>query len=158
MLPIKQLMVIILISTVGGCGVEKSQTQMKAELLETDRAFAAWSVEHGAAEAFRHFLAPDAMELSPRSEPVYGRETIYQEMLNAGEDYILAWDPQDGDVAASGDLGWTWGRYTFSFQDADGIDRVNYGKYLNIWKKQPDGTWRVVVDMGNQSPAPKTVS
>ncbi|MCF7902005.1 MAG: nuclear transport factor 2 family protein [Candidatus Marinimicrobia bacterium] len=148
----------ILLLGVGGCSVQKSQEQMKQDLLDTDRAFAAYSEEHGAAEAFRHFLAPEAMELSPRSEPVYGRENIYQEMLKAGGEYVLVWEPQDGDVAASGDLGWTWGRYTFTVKDSDDIEHVNYGKYLNIWKRLADGNWRVVVDMGNQSPVPKADS
>ncbi len=32
---------------------------------------------------------------------------------------------------------------------------VNYGKYVTIWKKQADGTWKFVVDVGNKSPAPE---
>ena len=37
----------------------------------------------------------------------------------------------------------------------DGKPVIEYGKYTSIWKKQADGSWKVVLDMGNASPAPK---
>lgn len=152
------LVLITYILSIGGCSVPKSQEEMKQELLDTDRAFAAYSVEHGAAEAFRQFLAENALELSANANPVSGRDNIYQQMLKAGDGYELKWEPQDGEVALGGDMGWTWGLYTLRYQTSAGENRVNYGKYLNIWKRQPDGAWRVVVDMGNQSPPPDGIS
>ena len=41
---------------------------------------------------------------------------------------------------------------SLAYTDADDI--VTYGKYLNIWKKQEDGSWRLTIDMGNHSPDP----
>lgn len=126
----------------------------RQELLDTDRDFAAYSVEHGAAEAFRAFMAKDAMQLPAGAEPIIGNDAIYKSMLEGGTDYVLAWEPQSGDVAMSGDMGWTWGKYTFTFKDSEGVEQTRYGKYLNIWQRQLDGKWLAVVDLGNSSPAP----
>jgi ketosteroid isomerase-like protein len=58
-------------------------------------------------------------------------------------------------MAASGDLGYTYGNYQLKAKDKDGKVVTRYGKYASIWKKQKDGSWKVVLDMGNSSPAPK---
>ena len=63
----------------------------------------------------------------------------------------MLWQPQVGEVAASGDGGWSGGQYQVV---VDG-ENTDTGKYLNIWKKQPDGTWKVRLDIGNQRPKPE---
>jgi ketosteroid isomerase-like protein len=126
----------------------------KAKLLQTDREFAQKSIEAGAAEAFKMFLLENALQLPAGTNPRFGRENIYQTMKAAGEGYTLAWEPQNGEVAASGEFGYTWGNFTLSWEDSGGTKQAHYGKYLNVWKKQ-DGQWKVLVDMGNSSPAPE---
>jgi ketosteroid isomerase-like protein len=64
-------------------------------------------------------------------------------------DNRLTWEPAGGDVAASGDLGYTYGTFEFRSKDKDGKPVVDHGKYTSIWKKQKDGSWKVVLDMGN---------
>jgi ketosteroid isomerase-like protein len=57
-------------------------------------------------------------------------------------------------VAKSGELGWTWGTYELHTKDADGKPVIRYGKYVNVWRKQKNGEWKVIVDLGNPSPPP----
>ncbi|HYR10632.1 MAG TPA: hypothetical protein VEQ60_22840 [Longimicrobium sp.] len=57
--------------------------------------------------------------------------------------------PVAGGMAASGDLGYTVGDGVSRGEDG----RVGYTKYLSVWRLQPDGTWRWVVDAGNPRPA-----
>jgi ketosteroid isomerase-like protein len=71
------------------------------------------------------------------------------------EGTTLTWTPVKADMAASGDLGYTYGNYVYTAKNKDGKPVANYGKYTSIWKKQKDGQWKVVVDMGNSSPDPK---
>jgi len=61
----------------------------------------------------------------------------------------LLWTPLGGGVSASGDLGYTYGTYEFRSRDEDGKLGSTYGKYATIWRKQSDGSWKVVLDMGN---------
>ena len=67
-------------------------------------------------------------------------------------DYTLDWSPQYAEVAKSGELGYTWGTYSLTYMDQNGEEQKSYGKYLNIWKKQADGNWKVAIDIGNESP------
>ena len=69
-------------------------------------------------------------------------------------DFSLTWAPVKADMAASGDMGYTYGNYELKSKDKDGQLVTHYGKYASIWKKQKDGSWKVVLDMGNSGPAP----
>lgn len=117
-------------------------------LLETDIAFAAKSVEVGAPEAFFSFLTENSIQLPAAGDPIQGRAAIRENMTGPVK-YTLAWQPQFAEVALLGDLGWTWGNW--QKRDSSG-QQVAHGRYVNIWKKQPDGSWRVRLDMGNVVP------
>ena len=69
------------------------------------------------------------------------------------KDNHLTWRPVGADISASGDLGYTYGTFEFRSKDKNGKPTVEHGKYTSIWKKQNDGSWKVVLDMGNASPA-----
>ena len=126
-----------------------------AALLAADRTFAQTSIDSGAAEAFRQYLAEEAIQLPSGAHPIHGREAIYLGMLDAPEDAELAWQPQAAQVASSGDMGFTWGNYQYSYNNSGGVRTVSHGKYLNVWQKDSERGWVVLVDMGNASPAPQ---
>jgi ketosteroid isomerase-like protein len=122
------------------------------ELLEADRAFAALSERSNPKTAFAAYMAPDGLIL-PRGSvgAVEGLEQVLA-ALGEGDDpgYRLLWQPQFAEVAAGGDMGWTWGQYQVL---AEG-ETISTGKYLNVWTRQADGRWKVRADIGNQRPAP----
>ncbi len=115
------------------------------------------SVSRGARAAFAHYMAPDAVSLPQGGVPVRGADKISANLPDLGE-ASLTWIPSGGDVAASGDLGYTWGTYEYRSKNAQGQAVVGFGKYTTIWKRQADGDWRAVLDMGNQSPGPASGS
>ena len=147
------IMGIILVTTGVMTCSPVNQKDESMLLLSADRSFADLSREKGAAEAFREYLTVDAIQLPDGGHPIMGRDSIYAAM-QPGQELTLNWDPQQATVAESGELGYTWGTYTFTWQDTGGSTTTSYGKYLNIWRKQDDGNWKVVVDMGNSSPEP----
>ncbi len=136
-----------------GCHPAPDPAKELESLLATDREFAAASVARGAAEAFREYLLDGALQLPAGSMPIEGRENIYREMKKGAEGIILNWEPRDGLVAASGELGYTWGMYTVEARLVEGRDGgrsgIRTGKYLNVWRKDDRGRWRVLVDTGN---------
>ena len=113
------------------------------KLLQTDREFSSYSMQHGASEAFAKYLTNDALQLPNHNQPIFGVNKIAETMKG---DYTLTWEPQNGKVSSSGDLGYTWGNYTLKLTNGE----VEKGKYLNIWAKE-NNEWRVIVDMGNMS-------
>jgi ketosteroid isomerase-like protein len=126
----------------------------KSLLLKTDAAFSQASVGKGSAEAFHEYLDENALMLPDGSHPILGRESIYA-IMSGGTGSVLTWEPVMAEVAQSGDLGYTWGRYKSMHAGADGAIQTQYGKYLNVWKKQEDGYWKVLVDIGNTNPQPE---
>jgi len=140
------------ISNVSIVNAQGGLSADQKKLLNTDWEFSRTSVKKGAAAAFYLFLTNNAMQLPEGSLPIYGKKAIFDTMMQG--DYTLSWTPVKAEVARSGELGWTWGKFVVQVIQKDGSELTSYGKYLNIWKKQADGSWKVVVDMGNQSPSP----
>jgi ketosteroid isomerase-like protein len=118
-------------------------------LLRTDQAFAAQALKTDAADAFREFLAPEGVQLPPVGAPVLGREAVAARMRT---ELILSWKPMHAEVAQSSDLGWSWGTYEVHARENPGGPALAVGKYVNIWRRQPDGSWKVIADIGNQAP------
>ena len=131
----------------------KSSVSDETKLFDTDVAFSQASEVNGDAEAFNMYLADAAIQLPAGSHPIIGREAIYEGMKDSG-DITLTWSPVKAEVSRSGDMGYTWGNYRVSSHGIDGEAKVGYGKYLNVWAKQSNGEWKVLIDMGNPSPPP----
>jgi ketosteroid isomerase-like protein len=117
--------------------------------LEAD--FMKAAAERGS-EGYMSFYAEDAIEVPNGSEAIHGKANIAKTMdfLN-DKNNQLTWTPVDAGISLSGDLGYTSGKYEFRSKDKDGKVKIEHGKYTSIWKKQPDGNWKVVLDMGNAS-------
>ena len=129
------------------------EAQCADDILKTDYAFAAYSVGYGPIAAFAQFLEEDGMQLPSGAMPILGRDNVV-EAMKAGPEFELDWDPKHAESSASCDLGWTWGTYEATFPDSTGALLVSRGKYVNVWRRNADGNWRVVIDAGNQSGLP----
>jgi ketosteroid isomerase-like protein len=94
--------------------------------------------------------------LMPNAPIATGKDAVAK--LIAGHFAIhyskLTWHPNSVGVARSGELGYTSGTYELSFKDASGKTIADKGKYLIVWKKHPDSTWRVLFDMSNSDLPP----
>lgn len=121
-------------------------------LVQLETEFAKAVAEHGRA-AFATYFADDGVELE-EGGGIATRDAIAKQPAWP-EGTTLTWTPVKADMSASADLGYTYGNYVFKSKDKEGKPVTYYGKYTSIWKKQKDGSWKVVVDMGNSSPAPK---
>jgi ketosteroid isomerase-like protein len=126
-------------------------------LLAADAQFARDTAARGA-EGWASWFAEDGFMFPAGKPAVQGRNDIRDLMSNLRDprtgrgELTLEWEPIGGDVSSSGDLGWTYGSYRAA--TAQGERR---GKYLTVWRRQPDGIWRVQADLGNPGPpaAPK---
>jgi ketosteroid isomerase-like protein len=132
------------------CASSRDPARGVESLLETDHEFARYSREHGAADAFDRYLADDAIQLPDRGEVIQGRVAIVDGLRALDDGWVLDWAPVHAEVSDDGRMGWTWGRY--SLYRVATPDSRQLGKYLNVWRRGPDGRWRVAADMGNQAP------
>jgi len=82
-------------------------------VLDADRAFAAAAKEKGARAAFVEFAARDAIMFRQGVGPVKGIAAIGQAFASP-ETATAAWEPEGGEIAASGDLAYTWGYFAWT--------------------------------------------
>lgn len=113
-----------------------------ASLVEAERAFSRASESQGTRAAFLEFLARDAVVFRPA--PVAGRP-VYERMP-AGDPAVLTWAPEAAEVAASGELGYTTGPY--AVRPSREAAPSSFGRYVSVWAREPDGTWKVLIDAG----------
>ncbi len=126
--------------------------QERESLLQQDLRFADVAYEEGVAEAYRRFMAEDAIQLPDGGLAIGGRDAIYADMLaiTDGVEFSLTWEPLEVEVAASGDLGYTWGIYYYESLDEIGAPFVAEGKYVYLWRKN-EGRWELILDITNQT-------
>jgi ketosteroid isomerase-like protein len=122
-----------------------------AALADAERAFAKAATVEGWRDAFLEFFADDAIAFAPGV--VSAKDRLRKQPSRPFSEAELVWEPRTGDVAASGELGWLTGPST-SINHKSPDPKRGYGCYLSIWRKQPDGAWRVYIDVGINGPEP----
>jgi ketosteroid isomerase-like protein len=122
------------------------------EIRAADVEFSSDATKHGTGVAFGRYAAADAQIFSGPGEFISGPNAISESFGPPTEKNTLVWHPVHGEVAASGDLGFTVGNAVFTGVREDGAKLERYSKYLTVWKKQRDGSWRYVVDGGSARP------
>lgn len=119
----------------------------KMKMMEADRAFSQLSEEKGMKNAFLEYIDSNGVLLRPNQMPLMGADAIDFLIRQNDSSFTLKWEPRNGIVARSGELGYTYGVYSLHSNDKD---TTYYGNYVSIWKKQLDGSWKFVLDSGNE--------
>jgi len=114
------------------------------------------AAEEKGSAGYLSYYADDAVEVPNGAPVIQGKANIAKAMgFLDNKNNRLTWTPVGADISSGGDLGYTYGNYEFHSKDKDGKPVVTHGKYTSIWKKQADGSWKVVLDMGNTSSEPQ---
>ena len=124
----------------------------KVLLFDLEARFAKDVLERGGA-GFAAWFADDGVALGNGQAPVIGRVAIAKSANWSPKDYQLTWTPTDAQMSPSGDMGYTWGHFEGHSKDANGNPVTTTGRYMTIWRKQKDGSWKVVLDAGANEPA-----
>jgi ketosteroid isomerase-like protein len=99
-------------------------------------------------EAFLKYMDTSAVMLRPGRMPLKGMDAAQFIYNQNDSSYILTWVPRGAEIASSGDMGYTDGIWT-AYQKKWLSDSVSQGTYVTIWEKQANGTWKFVLDTGN---------
>ncbi|HJS25193.1 MAG TPA: DUF4440 domain-containing protein [Pyrinomonadaceae bacterium] len=97
------------------------------------------------------YYTDDAVVMPPNIPTLTGKEgirSLWKSMLGSPT-FSGGWKATKVDVARSGDLAYVTGNYEFNEQDNSGKPITDKGTYLEIWRKQADGSWKCVADMFN---------
>jgi ketosteroid isomerase-like protein len=131
---------IALLAVLAGFLPAASGSDATDAALAEDVAFAAASAERGQQAAFLEFLSPDAIVFRPGAVPAHDWFATHEQ--GSGR---LAWTPSATASDCTGQWAVTTGPWTYASPEGGGSAA---GHYLSIWKRQPDGRWRVVLDNG----------
>ena len=110
-------------------------------IVDAERAFAAHVAALGTKDGFLAYLAPTSVIFRPG--PVNGPRAMAAAPVSPA---LLAWMPERVVMSSSNDLAfsmgpWTW--HTVANQPASA-----WGTFVSLWKRMPDGEWKVVLDAG----------
>jgi ketosteroid isomerase-like protein len=117
------------------------------ELFDAERAFVRLAAEKGFRDSFYTYFADDGIAFNPH--PFRVRTTLAGAPPSPGP-MGATWAPVYGDISAAGDLGWDTGPLVFEGKDG-APDR--HGMFFSIWKRQADGSFKVVLDIGSDTPS-----
>jgi ketosteroid isomerase-like protein len=117
------------------------------KLMELEGRFAEDVATNGG-KAFANWFADDAVSLSDGKPAVRGRGAIAASANWDPKAYSLTWTPQGAEMSPSNEMGYTWGHYIGKSMGPDGKQVATSGRYITIWKKLPDGSWKVALDAG----------
>ena len=120
-------------------------------LLELEGRFAQ-DVAAGGGKAFARWFADDAVTLNNGFPAVLGRGNIASQAQWDPRQYQLTWVPQGAQMGPSNDMGFTWGHYEGHSTDKAGQPIVKTGRYMTVWKKLPNGDWKVALDASADEP------
>ena len=142
-----------------GCEPDVDADEAAAELLAADRARAE-AIRSGGRDGYREYFArwaEDGVLYPAGRQTVRGREAVIRFVFEPppSDEAGLAIRPLHATVAASGELGYTLGTYERSVSGADGGPLRRPGRYLAVWRRDPRGVWRTVVEIHNPLDVPR---
>jgi ketosteroid isomerase-like protein len=118
------------------------------EIVETERAFAAKALVVGWKQAFLEYFADEAIGFQAGVAGL-ARDQIAQ-APDPPKDSALLWEPRYGDIASSGEMGYLTGPST---SRAPGRPE-RHQTYASVWKRQRNGSFKVILDVGVPTPKP----
>lgn len=117
------------------------------KLVETELQFARTAAEKGTRSAFLEFLADDGVIFSPTE---MNGKLVWKGRPESPA--LLSWNPAWADISADGKFGYTTGGW--EFRPKGKTDKPSgFGEYVTLWQKQPDGTFKAVLDIGIRHPS-----
>jgi len=147
----KMILLIPVFLLLISCNAESEEDAVekwKKEIVEVEQNFTLMAAEEGISKAFMAYAAEDAV-LMRNNKLVIGKgnfQDLFESQASKPRDEKLSWKPDFVDVSASGDLGYTYGQFTYSFTDSSGTTIESKGVFHTVWKRQADGSWRFVWD------------
>ena len=124
---------------------EKKPVSNPQEIMDADIAFSDYSVQHGYQAAFVEFAHDSVVILKDNQMPLIGKQKLIISYEGKSDSALsLTWKPAKALIAESGEMGYTYGFWTFIAAKDTAV-----GTYMTVWKKDANGKWKYIADTGN---------
>ena len=140
----------LLVLAVSGCAPQVNVTADLAAIREAERQVVK-AANGGDVEQMVASFAEDAAVLPPNAPAVTGKESIreWAASLLESPGFAVKYQNDKTELSRAGDLGYTISRYELTPNDPEGDPVTEKGRWVTVWKKQADGTWKCVADIWN---------
>ena len=141
--------IIICFILLAGCAPPPTDNSKQAteQIINADKAMSALAAKEGFYKALLLYADDSVVKPNEGEFPIIGKTALINYWKGKPGPTTLSWEPYKAEASASGDLGYTLGNWKYITKDS-----ILYGNYYTFWKKQKDGTWKYVVDGGNNTP------
>ncbi len=147
------LLLPVVLLVMFGCAPQVDVAAGQAAIEQATRDWLAATNKPGeeGADGYASFFTEDAVSLPPNAERIDGRDAVRARALTftAAEDFSITWETTRVEVSAAGDLAYSTGTFEVSFKVAEGNAVSDKGKFVDIWKKQTDGSWKAAITICN---------
>ena len=117
-------------------------------VIKAEKAFAQYALDHNTKEAFLKFMDPGGVVFTG-GHPQNAIEVWTANKVSAVK---LLWTPAFAGISRSGDLAFTTGPWEVRRSSDDTAFAV--GEFSSVWKKNPAGEWKNIVDLGTDFSKP----
>jgi len=144
-----------LVLLLAGCQRAVDADAAMRDLLSTDRAWAAVAAANGPVDSVVAYWTSDARVMLAGQPVIVGTDAIRQMVAGTRTvpGFQISWSPDSAAVSPHGDFGYTYGTNRITAPDSTGALHTAEGRYITVWRKEPDGKWRCSADISNEGPA-----
>ena len=141
---------LLLITILLSCNETKIDTNAEGEkLMQVSREWSR-SASTDSIEKTMSYWADTAIFLSAGQPVLNGKKEIRGMVEQSGKipGFKISWEPISVSVSQSGDMAYMIEQNQVTMNDSTGKPVTRYGKGVTIWKKDTDGSWKNVVEIG----------
>jgi ketosteroid isomerase-like protein len=161
MLSPRRALVITVLMLAGGCSSPSARFDAAAEadnLLKRDAEWAEAAAAGKDVDKIVSYWADDAVVI-PQGQPVAeGKEAIRAFVTGSLRipGFRIHWVSDKISFSPDGQLAYMRGSNEITLAGPTGAMLTLPGRGISIWRREPDGQWRCVVDIWNDAPPPTT--
>ena len=146
------VLVFVMSALLASCSAPATESASRIELGQMNRDFAA-ALNAKDAAAAAGLYTEDAVLIPPGEPVVRGRSAIEEYWRNALElGGVREVSVETMDALSSGALGYETGSFVLTADGPDGEPVIDRGRYIELLRLEPDGTWRSTHGIWNASP------
>jgi uncharacterized protein (TIGR02246 family) len=151
----KRLATFLIVIATAGC--TQTKVDKKAEGEKVMQLSKEWSKTIATKDVDKivSYWADNALLMQEGQPPLQGKHAI-REMVEESfkiPGFSISWQPQSVEVSDNGDMAYLIENAQVLFTDSTGKAITIHNKAVTIWRKQPDGSWKNVVDISTADPS-----
>jgi len=150
--------VLLLLFAAFSCAKQEKKPSVEEDIAAINELYNQYCIQANAGDLdnFLSLWADTAVKMEPDKPSIIGKENIKNNFKPSFELFSLNVKIYgDTEIQISGDMAFSRGTYTLSLTPKEGGATTTFdGKWLDIDKRQTDGSWKIYIDMVNYNGPP----